>query len=513
MHPPSRFFNCRGTILKCCCVAILAGAMQQIPAQSEPAPVFETDIAPILATSCVTCHGEDSPQAGLDVRSASALLAGGKSGPAIVPGAPVDSLLLQKVASGAMPMGGSRLARAEVEAIRRWIESGAEAEHAALPEFAGHRGVSPREILVTVINVKCLLCHGRRVQEGGLDLRTRESALAGGASGPAIRPGDPDGSLLIQRIAAEEMPPPEHQARLSYRPVTSDELDSLREWIRDGAPWDDEKPTAVDPAKDPLVSAADRDFWAFQPPRRPPVPPVTAQHRVRHPIDSFLIARLERDSLTFSPAADKATLIRRAHFDVTGLAPSPEEIERYLADSTENSYERMIDRLLESPRYGEHWGRMWLDAAGYADSEGQVDFDAVRPHAWRYRDWVIRSLNEDKPYDQFLTEQIAGDELFNYREAKLPLSRGGQRQACRYRLPTYGPRRHLQRLPRLRRRAHDRGGRPAADPDLDGPRLDSGLCSLPRPQVRPDPAARLLPAERHPTELLRSLRLALTQRG
>ena len=335
----------------------------------------------------------------------------------------MDSLLLQKTSSGAMPMGGEKLASAEVDLIRRWIEGGALLEG----EISGATGdstlgqVDPRDILVTVVNVKCLLCHGRRRQEGGLDLRTREAALRGGASGPAIVPGDPDASLLIRRIAAEEMPPEADQARLSYRPVTSQELDKLREWISAGAQWDEDPPVVVDPDTDPLVSQADREFWAFRPPRRQSPPKVNAENRVRQPTDRFLLAKLEESNLAFSDDADRVTLVRRAYFDVTGLPPSVAEIDAFVADDSEDSYERLVDRLLESPAYGEHWGKRWLDAAGYADSEGQVDYDAVRPHAWRYRDWVIRALNSDKPYDEFLVEQIAGDELFNYRQEPLPL--------------------------------------------------------------------------------------------
>ena len=423
MFARPRFPIARFALFLNACAGFLSIAPPHLEAQDPSQPRFESHIAPILAANCAVCHGEESPQAELDVRTREALLVGGKSGPALVPGAPVDSLLLQKTASGAMPMGDNTLKPAEVELIRRWIEGGAllVGEGAVAGVDGAHGQVSPREILVTTINVKCLLCHGRRRQEGGLDLRSRELALKGGVSGPAIVPGDPDGSLLIRRIAAEEMPPEQHQARLSYRPVTSGELEELRHWISQGATWDDEKPVAVDPASDPLVSDEDRRFWAFQPPRRPELPAVSASDRIRQPIDAFLLQELEEKGLAFSPDTDRPTLIRRAYFDVTGLPPSPDEIEAYLADESEASYERMVERLLESPRYGEHWGRRWLDAAGYADSEGQVDFDAVRPHAWRYRDWVIRALNADKPYDRFLVEQIAGDELFNYKGIPLPL--------------------------------------------------------------------------------------------
>lgn len=423
MHVDPHFPTGRFVPIRSAVAAALSLACGGLAAQEPSAPLFETEIAPILRERCVACHGENSPQAGLDVRSKQSLLAGGVSGPALVPHAPLESLVLQKTASGAMPMAGDKLAPVEIDLIRHWIESGAPSrsddEVSAAAGRAAH--VSPREILVTTVYVKCLLCHGRRRQEGGLDLRTRETALKGGVSGPAIVPGEPDRSLLIRRIVAEEMPPEEHQARLSYRPVTSDELDSLRRWISQGARWDDETPAAVDPKVDPKVSDADRDFWAFQAPTRPALPPVNDRRRVRQPIDRFLLAKLEKQDLTFAQDAERLALMRRAYFDVTGLPPSPEEVESYLAEDRPDAYERLVDRLLESDRYGEHWGRRWLDAAGYADSEGQVDFDAVRPHAWRFRDWVIRALNADKPYDEFLMEQIAGDELSDYKAASQPL--------------------------------------------------------------------------------------------
>ena len=418
-----RFSAARITLICNALAVFLLVVSPDLGAQQPFLPRFEPHIAPILEANCVVCHGEQFPQADLDVRSREALLKGGISGPALVPGVPVDSLLLQKTASGAMPMGDQELASDEVDLIRRWIEGGAllEGEDAGALSRSLHGPVSPREILVTTINVKCLLCHGRRRQEGGLDLRTRESVLRGGVSGPAIVPGDPDASLIIKRISAEEMPPEKDQARLSYRPVTTDELEKLRRWISEGAPWDDDKPIEVEPATDTLVSDEDRAFWAFRPPKRPEPPSATGRDRVRQPVDAFLLAKLRDKGLTFAPDGDRLTLMRRAFFDVIGLPPTPEETDAFLADESDGSFERLVDQLLESPRYGEHWGRRWLDAAGYADSEGQVDYDAVRPHAWRYRDWVIRSLNADMPYDQFLVEQIAGDELFNYREARAPL--------------------------------------------------------------------------------------------
>ena len=388
-------------------------------------PRFEKDVAPILKEHCHSCHGPSIQQSELDLQSRGAILAGGKAGPAIVPRDPVASLLMQKIASGSMPPGDSRLGVDQIELIRTWIETGAlsvgQTPAEADQGYADAR-VSPRKITVATLNLKCLLCHGRRRQEGGLDIRTRDSLLRGGVSGPAIVPGKPEESLLIQRIVAEEMPPAEHQSRLSYRPVTSTELQELRRWIADGALFEEESPQPVRPGSDPLVSDDDRRFWSFQPPLRPSVPVVRGQNLVRTPIDAFLLAKLEARDLSFSPEAKRLTLMRRAYFDAIGLPPSTEEVEAFLADKEPRAYERLVDRLLESPRHGEHWARRWLDATGYADSEGQADADAIRPHAWRYRDWVIRAFNADKPYDRFLTEQIAGDELFDYKARTVPLA-------------------------------------------------------------------------------------------
>lgn len=387
-------------------------------AQEETPPDFETHISPLFEAHCLSCHGASQPQGELDLTTHASTLQGGKSGAALVPGAPLESLLLEKLHSGAMPMGADRLSDDQIDLVRRWIEEGARVETgdtetvaAASPNVvAGH------ETVTTILNVKCLLCHGRRNQEGGLDLQTRDSLVKGGASGPAIVPGKPDKSLLIQRIENSDMPPLKDQARLSVRAVTSSELERLRAWIAAGAPYDERKPEPVVATEDSLVSDSDRDFWSFRPPVRPPVPEVQHQDRVRNPIDAFLLEKLEAEGYTFSADAPPLTLLRRAYFDVTGLPPTSEAVQAY--EGTPQAYEKLVDDLLDSPGYGEHWGRRWLDAAGYSDSEGQVSADAIRPNAWRYRDYVIRSLNADKPYDRFLEEQIAGDELFDYKAAK-----------------------------------------------------------------------------------------------
>lgn len=399
-------------------LCLTVGIPDLLATQEENAPDFETHIFPLFEANCLSCHGESQPQGDLDLTTRESTLQGGKSGPALVPGSPLESLLLEKLHSGAMPMGADRLSDDQIDLVRRWIEEGARVEEGDTETVAAASAdvVAGHETVTTILNVKCLLCHGRRNQEGSLDLQTRASLMEGGASGPAIVPGKPDESLLIQRIENSDMPPLKDQARLSVRAVTSSELERLRAWIAAGAPYDERKPEAVVASEDSLVSDSDRDFWSFRTPVRPPVPKVQHQDRVRTPIDAFLLEKLESQGHAFSVDAPPLTLLRRAYFDVTGLPPTSEAVEAY--EGTPEAYEKLVDDLLDSPGYGEHWGRRWLDAAGYSDSEGQVSADAIRPNAWRYRDYVIRSLNADKPYDRFLQEQIAGDELFDYKAAK-----------------------------------------------------------------------------------------------
>ena len=242
--------------------------------------------------------------------------------------------------------------------------------------------------------------------------------LRGGKSGPAIVPGRPAESRLVQKVAAGLMPPPARLVEACVKPVEPAELAVLTRWIAAGAPEVAITPDVATTQPDPLVSDKDRAFWAFRPPRPVSPPAVHDPTRVRNPIDRFILHKLESRRLTFAAEADRATLLRRVSFDLTGLPPTPAEVKAYLADDSPDAYEKVIDRLLASPRYGERWGRYWLDLAGYADSEGKREQDLPRPHAWRFRDYVIRSFNADKPYDRFLLEQLAGDELADYAGAK-----------------------------------------------------------------------------------------------
>ena len=191
--------------------------------------------------------------------------------------------------------------------------------------------------------------------------------------------------------------------------LTVIEIAILEGWITAGAPTARPEPEELGDGFH--ITEEERGFWAFQPVEHHEVPDVTHAGRVRNPIDAFLLSRLEEQTLRFAPDADKRTFIRRATFDLLGMPPTPEEIAFFLADESPDAYERLLDRLLASPHYGERWGRHWLDVAGYADSEGYTDDDPERKHAYKYRDYVIRSFNTDKPFDQFITEQLAGDEL------------------------------------------------------------------------------------------------------
>jgi mono/diheme cytochrome c family protein len=392
------------------------------PGESRAAtqsPDFETDVSPIFKAKCLKCHGEKERKGELDLRTVASALKGGESGAVILPKDPEKSLLYEKVLEGEMPPGKKdRLSEAEVATIRRWIEAGARAgaktdtdEDAAATQELNQHNVIP------ILLRRCTVCHGARVQEAQLDLRNKAAILRGGKSGPAIVPGKPDESLLIKKIRAGEMPPLTRLIEVSIKPIEPAETDVVARWIAQGAPEADVKPDVASTEPDPLVTDKDREFWAFKPPAAVIPPSVKNAVRVRNPIDQFILEKLEPRGLSLGPDAQRAALLRRVTFDLNGLPPEPAEIEAFLADSRADAYEHVVDRLLESPRYGERWGRHWLDLAGYADSEGKREQDIPRHYAWRYRDYVIRAMSTDKPYDRFLQEQIAGDELADYEHA------------------------------------------------------------------------------------------------
>ncbi|MGE3314462.1 MAG: DUF1549 domain-containing protein, partial [Planctomycetaceae bacterium] len=395
-------------------VAVGDDAVRGENAESANAILFESKVRPTLQAKCAKCHGEKTRKGELDLSSIAGIRKGGESGSVIVSGKPTESALYERTHSGEMPPDGNDpLTPEELDALRRWIEGGASLGAGAA---ASETTLTQHDVL-PILLLRCTVCHGARKQEAGLDLRSRAAMLKGGKSGPAIKPGKPDESLLLKRIHAEEMPPRQKLIEATVKPMEADEVEKLSRWIALGAPETPDDEFLANHNSKELVSSEERQFWCFQPARSAPLPEVRDSARVRNLIDAFVIERLEEKGLTLSPAADRATLLRRVSFDLTGLPPEPAEIRAFLADEHPEAYERLIERLLASPRYGERWGRHWLDVAGYSDCEGRREQHLPRPWAWRYRDYVIRAFNSDKPYDRFLLEQLAGDDLVDYEQA------------------------------------------------------------------------------------------------
>jgi cytochrome c553 len=257
-----------------------------------------------------------------------------------------------------------------------------------------------------ILATHCLSCHGSEKQKAGLRLDSKPSMMRGGDSGPVIQPGDAENSRLIQAIRYHDelkMPP---KGRLK-----EPEIAALTDWVKTGAVWP-EAGVEVRPAVIPTASkitAADREFWAFRPVGHPAPPTVKNDAWARSPIDQFILAKLEEKGLQPVAPATKRALIRRATFDLIGLPPTPADVEAFVADQRTDAYERLIDRLLASPHYGERWGRHWLDVARYGEDQAHTFEARLYPYGFRYRDWVVAALNADMPYDQFVTEQIAGD--------------------------------------------------------------------------------------------------------
>ena len=254
-----------------------------------------------------------------------------------------------------------------------------------------------------ILKAHCWQCHGEEKDvKGGFDARLARFLLKGGESGPAIVPGKHAESLLYKRVVSGEMPPGKKQ-------ISARETSTLARWIDSGAATARPEPEILT-ARDAFTEE-ERRHWSFQPIHRPTLPHVEQPGRVRTPVDTFLLSRLESQGLSFGVEAGKRKLIRRLYFNLTGLPPAPATVETFVAADFPDAHERLVDALLASPRYGERWGRHWLDVTGYADSDGYTGADVVRKWAYKYRDYVIRSFNSDKPWTEFLVEQLAGDEL------------------------------------------------------------------------------------------------------
>ncbi len=257
--------------------------------------------------------------------------------------------------------------------------------------------------VLPILQAQCFRCHGAEPKvKGGLNLTTREGLLKGGDTGPVVSLEKPGESLLLSAINHRDlkMPP---KGKLPQA-----QIDMLTRWVHLGVPY-----AAAATARahgPPKVDDQARNFWAFRPVTRPPIPIVKNTAWAKNPIDAFVLAKLEAAGLQPAPPADRAALVRRVYFDVIGLPPTPQEVDAFLADHSPDAYERLVDRLLDSRHYGEHWARHWLDLVRYAETNS-FERDGPKPFAWRYRDYVIKAFNSDKPYDQFLREQLAGDEL------------------------------------------------------------------------------------------------------
>ena len=358
---------------------------------SEQEEFFESKVRPLLAAKCFACH-TDSASGGLRLDSRSSLMAGGNRGPAVKPGDPTNSLLIQSVARRHIEVRmppTSPLEHHEIEALETWVSDGA-----YWPE-------TPREHFLTkvqpVLEKKCLGCHSSSPQ-GGLRLDSRQAVLKGGKSGPAAVAGDPENSLLLEALRYRhetfKMPP---GAALPAKTVAH-----FEQWIEDGLVW-----AEVEKAPIYEITEEQRRHWAYQPVSDSPAPRIEG---ATNPVDAFILAKLSEKGLKPGEKADKRTLIRRATYDLSGLPPTIEETEAFLSDDSPDAFEKVVDRLLSSRHYGERWGRHWLDLVRYADTAGDAA-DYPVPEAYQYRNYVIDSFNADKPYDQFVREQIAGDLL------------------------------------------------------------------------------------------------------
>jgi len=426
--------------------AILASGNLIVHAQeqkSAPEDFFTQKVQPIFNQSCYGCHTTKA-KGGLRLDSAAAILRGGDDGQVIVPGDPTASMLSQAIhyRTPELQMPPKhQLPDDQIAIVDEWITKGAlmpvdappadapAAAPAAPPPTAAVDTKPAKVELVTASVVpmdvskspaalsaqeqyfeekvrpllisKCYACHGD-MSKGGLSLNSRADVLAGGVDGPVVVPGHPESSKLITAVHYEQtglqMPP--------ARELNADEIAILEQWVRDGLNWpagDAVKKTA--PSM--IVTAKDRSFWSYQKPVMPQVPAVSSKWAYND-IDKFVLAKLNEEKITPVHDTDKRTLIRRVTYDLTGLPPTPEEVDAFLKDHSAEAYPKLVDRLLASKAYGERWGRMWLDVVRYSDTTGEGADYPVR-EAYKYRDYVVQSFAEDKPYDRFIKEQIAGD--------------------------------------------------------------------------------------------------------
>ncbi len=407
-------------------------ALMPTPSEEDNTQFFTQKVRPVLAQSCYTCHTTEAA-GGLRLDSHEAVLKGGDSGPAIVPGDPEKSLLIAAVRRTGdlkMPPKGEKLTDSEVADLVEWVKRGGVWDSAeptkpvvALLTAAQAKGSPGDDFFENKVRpifaTSCNSCHVDR-EAGGLSLASRAAMIKGGDTGPGIVPGDPEKSLLLIAVhQSGELKMPKKAPKLSAA-----DIETLSEWVKMGAPW----PQTTAPVRVAGKQITDdmRKWWSFQPLKDYPVPPIkdpALKSWAKTDIDHFVLAKLEEKGLKPALMADKRTLIRRATLDLTGLPPTPEEIEAFEKDNSADAYAKVVDRLLASKAYGERWGRHWLDVARYGDDDirgldprgrGYMPFDG----AWVYRDWVIQAMNDDTPYDKFVKMQLAGDLMSQHPTAE-----------------------------------------------------------------------------------------------
>ncbi len=390
-------------------VVLASSLIAQQPDPADPA-FFTKNIQPVLEQKCFNCHKPESNVSKLDLTTRAALMEGGDNGPAVVPGAPARSLLYRSITHQSqpfMPMGMERLPQDVIDNFAAWIEAGAHyAETNAAASRKDERAAKGQQLFKNhvqpLFESTCLKCHSPETKASGLDLSTRDALLAGGENGKVLEPGQPADSKLFKAVAHLAEP---HMPFRSER-LAQETIDRLGEWIEAGAPFE-----GVLKASAGGIRSA---HWAFQQPRLPATPTVQNQSWVRNPIDAFVAAKHEEQGLQPVAAADKRTLLRRVYLDLVGLPPTPEEMRAFLDNDSPDAYDHIVEKLLDSPRYGERWGRHWMDIWRYSDWYGWTEQNQVRyshRHVWRWRDWIVEALNKDKPYDEMVVEMLAGDEI------------------------------------------------------------------------------------------------------
>jgi hypothetical protein len=299
------------------------------------------------------------------------------------------------------------------------LEDPKESKPAQAKPFAAEEVAFFEKEVKPLLEKSCWKCHGGQKIRGNLTLTSRAGVLKGGDLGPAVSLDNPAESRLLKAVNYSgdlEMPP---DGKL--RP---EQIAVLTKWVERGLPWTPGGEAVADKPKAEAgkVTAEAKQYWAYQPVKRPDVPTVRHDAWVKNPIDAFILQKLEEKGLAPAPPADRVALVRRVYFDLIGLPPTPEQVDAFVKDSSPNAYSRLLDQLLQSPHYGEKWGRHWLDLVRYAETNG-YERDGIKPHAWRYRDYVIKSFNQDKPFDLFIREQLAGDEIAHRAEGGGPEAR------------------------------------------------------------------------------------------